>query len=62
MDSPNPGPVINRTGLNPSSVDTLQCVLFCLPCQMKCIPTLTLKRLAYSAVGIFIFFSSYFPV
>ena len=41
MDSPNPGPVINRPGLDPSSVDTFQRVRFCLPFQMKCIPTLT---------------------
>ena len=59
MDSPNPGPVINRPGLDPSSVDTFQRVRFCLPCQMKCIPTLILKHLAYSADGIFIFFLTF---
>ena len=46
MDSPNPGPVINCPGLDPSSVDTFQRVHFCLPYQMKCIPTLTLEALS----------------
>ena len=62
MDSPNPGPVINRPGLDPSSVDTFQRVPFCLPFQMKNIPTLTLEAFSIFSRRHFHFFSSYFPV
>ena len=46
MDSPNPGPIINRPAPDPSSVDTFQPVQFCLPGQMKRIHTLTLEASA----------------
>ena len=44
MDSPNPGPIINRPGLDPSSVDTFQRVRFSLV-KMTCIPSLILEEL-----------------
>ena len=56
MGSPNPGPIINRPGLDPSSVDTFQRVRFCLPCQMKCIPTLTIEALSIFSRRHFHFF------
>ena len=63
MDSPNPGPIINRPAPDPSSVDTFQPVQFC-PLSNEMYPYFNpwSKRLAYSADGIFIFFFSYFPV
>ena len=56
MGSPNPCPIINRPGLDPSSVDTFQRVRFCLPCQLKCIATFTLEALSILVDAIFFFF------
>ena len=56
MGSPNPGPIINRLGLDPSSVDTFRRVRFCLPCQLKCIATLTLEALSIFSRRHFHFF------
>ena len=60
MGSPNPGLIINRPGLDPSSVDTFQRVRFCLPCQMKCIHTLTLEALSIFSRRHFHFFFFFF--
>ena len=48
--------IINHPGLDPSSVDTFQRVCFCLPCQMKCISTLTLEALSIFSRRHFHFF------
>ena len=58
----SPGPIINCSGLDPSSVHTFQHVRFCLPCQMKYIHTFTLEALSIFIRWHFHFFFLFYSV